>query len=133
MVLVSEQPCWVIMQCSDKECVAKNYPEQPCWEHAKALNFTASVHGVCRDCIVYVAKQKPAVFSEKELAKIFSHQKIYGINHPKCPAQVAYSRYASSASEIRPVTKGRIKEHTMGVFPDRGTPVGRSLDVSTGA
>ncbi|MBA3013551.1 MAG: PilZ domain-containing protein [Proteobacteria bacterium] len=130
MVLVSEQPCWELMQCSGKDCVARNYPEKPCWEHAEALNYTASVHGVCRDCIVYVAKQKPAVFSEQELAAIFSHQKVYGVNHPKCPAQVVHNRHWPISSERREAARYRINAHAKAVVPDRGGSVGMVLDLS---
>lgn len=130
MALVSEKPCWEIMQCSGKECVARNYPEKPCWEHAEALNFTASVHGVCCDCIVFVAKQKPAVFSEQELAAIFRHQKIYGINHPKCPAQINHSRIWPISSERRQAARYRINGRAKAVVPDRGGSVGMVLDLS---
>jgi hypothetical protein len=93
MALASEKPCWEIMHCSDEtSCIARLHPETPCWEHAEALNYTASVHGVCIDCIVRVVKQKPPLFSERELGVIFGHQEIYGQNHPKCPAQVVNGR-----------------------------------------
>jgi len=130
MGLVSEQPCWELMQCSGGDCVARNHPETPCWEHAEALNYTASVHGVCRDCIVFVAKQKPAVFSEQELSTILSHQKIYGLNRPKCPAQIVHARYWPIASERREAARYRISAQARAVVSSRGGSVGTVLDLS---
>lgn len=130
MGLVSERPCWEIMQCSGGECVARSYPEKPCWEHAEALNYMTSVHGVCRDCIVFIAKQKPAVFSEQELSTILGHQKIYGLNRPKCPAQIVHSRYWPTASERREAARYRITGQAKAVVSSRGGSVGTVLDLS---
>lgn len=130
MTLVSEKPCWEIMRCSGGDCVARRYPDKPCWEHAEDLNYTVSVHGVCADCIVYVAKQAPAVFSDKELSRIFAHQKVYGPNHPKCPAQISRGRLWPISSERRKAARYRIEGQTSAVITNLDRSVGRVLDLS---
>ncbi len=116
MALVSEKPCWEIMRCSGGDCVAKRYPDTPCWEHAEALNYTVSVHGVCVDCIVYVAKHSPPVFSDRELTRILAHHKVYGPNRPKCPAQTTRGRLWPISSERRQAARYRIKGKTHAVI-----------------
>ena len=131
MALVSEKPCWEIMRCpEDAVCVARKHPERPCWEHAEALNYTASVHGVCVDCIVYVVKQKPQHFSEREISKILGHQKVYGVNHPKCPAQSINARLWPMASERRESARYRIKGKAQAVIANRDNSIGCVLDLS---
>ena len=130
MTLVSEKPCWEIMRCSGGDCVARRDPDKPCWEHAEALNYTVSVHGVCADCIVYVAKQAPAVFSDKELIRIFAHHKVYGLNQPKCPAQMTRGRLWPIASERRKTARYRIKVQASAVIANLDRSVGQVLDLS---
>lgn len=131
MALVSEKPCWEIMRCNeDAACIARLHPEKPCWEHAEALNYTASVHGVCLDCIVYVAKHDPPLFTERELVKILGHQKVYGLNHPKCPAQVINGRLWPSAPERRQAARYQLKGKAKAVIANLGSSVGRILDLS---
>lgn len=130
MTLVSEKPCWEIMRCSGGDCVARRHPERPCWEHASALNFTASAHGVCADCIVFVAKQVPAVFSDRELTKILSHQKIYGLNRPKCPAQIVRRRLWPIASERRESARYQLRSRAKAVISSQQRGTGRILDLS---
>lgn len=130
MTLVSEKPCWEIMRCSGGECVARRHPETPCWEHAEALNYPVSVHGVCIDCIVFVAKQSPPLFNEQQLTSIITHQKVYGLNSPKCPAQIINRRLWPIASERRQAARYRLKGRAQAVIADPGRPVGRVLDLS---
>ena len=130
MTMVSEKPCWEIMRCSGGDCVARRYPDKPCWEHAAALNYTPCAHGVCHDCIVFVAKHSPPIFSEQELATILSHPKVYGRNLPKCPAQISRQRLWPIASERRQAARYRIKGHTNAVIANLDSSVGRVLDLS---
>jgi hypothetical protein len=119
------------MRCADDAvCVARRYPEKPCWEHAVALNYTASAHGVCDDCIVYVAKRNPPLFSEQELAAILGHQKVYGINHRKCPAQVFSSRLRPTVDERRRSARYRIKGQASAVIANLDNSIGCVLDLS---
>lgn len=130
MTLVSNKPCWEIMRCSGGECVARRHPEKPCWEHAEALNYTACVHGVCADCIVFVAKQNPPLFSEQELYTILSHPKVYGRNQPKCPAQITRERLWPISSERRQSTRYRIQGQAKAVIASLDHSSGRVLDLS---
>lgn len=131
MALVSEKPCWEIMRCNDDAvCVARMHPEKPCWEHAASLNYTASVHGVCIDCIVYVVKRDPPLFSERELVKILAHQKVYGLNHPKCPAQVINDRLWPATPDRRQAARYRLKDKAKAVIAYLDSSVGRVIDLS---
>lgn len=131
MALVSERPCWEIMHCADDAvCVARRYPEKPCWELAESLNYTASVHGVCDDCIVHVAKSSPPLLSEQELLAILGHHKVYGVNHPKCPAQVLSNRLRPSADERRRSARYRIKGQTSAVIANLDNSIGCVLNLS---
>lgn len=131
MALVSERPCWEIMRCADDAvCVARRYPETPCWEHAEALNYTACAHGVCNDCIVYVVKRNPPLFSEQELITILGHRKVYGVNHPKCPAQVFSHRLGSTPDERRRSARYRIKGQARAVIANLDNSIGCVLDLS---
>lgn len=132
MTMVSDKPCWEIMRCSsDSECVARRYPEKPCWELAEALNYTACAHGVCLDCIVFVAKKKPPLFSERQLAAILAHTKTYGPNRPKCPAQITRERLWPIASERRQATRFRLTDQAKAVIANQGSSVGIVLDLSS--
>lgn len=128
--MVSDKPCWEIMRCSGSDCVARRHPEKPCWEHAEALNYTVCAHGVCPDCIVFVAKKTPSVFNEQQLTAILSHPKIYGSNRPKCPAQITRERLWPISSERRQTTRFRMKGLTQAVIANRESSVGQVLDLS---
>ena len=130
MTLVSEKPCWEIMRCSGDGCVARRHPETPCWEHAEALNYTVSVHGVCADCIVFVAKRSPAVFSDRKLTQILTHHKVYGLNHPKCPAQIFKRRLWPIASERREAARYRLRGQASALIANQARPSGLILDLS---
>gem|GEM_PF-481432 len=131
MTMVSEKPCWEIMRCSGSGCVAQRHPETPCWELAETLNYTVSAHGVCRDCIVFVAKQTPSIFTDQELAVILSHPKAYGPNRPKCPALVSRERLWPIYSERRRATRYRIRGQAKAVIANQGACAGHVLDLSS--
>jgi len=130
MTMVSDKPCWEIMRCRGSECVARRHPEKPCWEHAEALNYTVCAHGVCRDCIVFVAKNTPPIFNEQQLSKILSHPKIYDRNQPKCPAQITRQRLWPISSEKRQTTRFRIRGTAKAVIINRESSIGQVLDLS---
>jgi len=130
MTMVSDKPCWEIMRCSGRECVARRHPEKPCWEHAAALNYTVCAHGVCLDCIVFVAKKTPPIFDEQQLTTILSHPKIYAPNQPKCPAQITRQRLWPISSEKRQTTRFRIKGTTKAIITNRESSIGQVLDLS---
>lgn len=129
-MMASDKPCWEIMRCEGNNCIARRHPEKPCWEHAEALNHTVCAHGVCPDCIVFIAKKTPPVFSDQQLSTIFSHPKIYGRNLPKFPAQINRRRLWPISSERRQSTRFRIPGTTKAVIANRDISVGQVLDLS---
>ena len=128
MTMVSEKPCWEIMRCSGGGCVAQRHPETPCWELAKTLNYTVSAHGVCQDCIVFIAKHSPPIFTDQELTTILSHPKTFGPNHPKCPALITRERLWPMYSERRRAPRYRISGQAKTVIAKQDT--GLILDLS---
>lgn len=128
--MVSNKTCWEIMRCEGNNCVAQKHPEKPCWEHAEALNYTVCAHGVCPDCIVFIAKKTPPVFNEQQLSTIFSHPKIYDRNQPKCPAQITRERMWPISSERRQSIRFRLQGTTKAVIANRDFSVGQVLDLS---
>ncbi len=130
MTRVSDKPCWEIMRCGGGECVAKVHTERPCWEHAEALNCKVCSHGVCLDCIVFVAKKIPPIFDEQQLAKIFSHPKIYGRNQPRCAAQIARRRLWQGVPEQRQSTRFMITGTAKAEIADMERASGQVLDLS---
>ena len=74
-------PCWEIMKCNPenaKQCPAYN----PCWEVMRKID--AYSFNICRDCIVYVIKQKDSIFSKEEIMDIM-HQKGVDVQGVQCP------------------------------------------------
>ena len=84
MSLRSDWPCWEIMKCEPEQ--TKNCPaymaDKPCWEVMRDIN--ACSFNICKDCIVYVAKQKNSMFSKEEIWSIMN-QKGVDIIGVKCP------------------------------------------------
>ncbi|MEJ2031815.1 MAG: hypothetical protein P8Y63_01990 [Deltaproteobacteria bacterium] len=64
-------PCWEITNCSHDECFMRHYEGgKQCWEVASELDDYRSAMNVCRDCIVYITKQKDSVLTEAEITVI---------------------------------------------------------------
>ena len=77
-------PCWEIMQCNPenaKQCPAYQSPN-PCWDVMRKID--AYSFNICRDCIVYVIKQKDSIFSKEEIQDIM-HQKGVETEGVRCP------------------------------------------------
>ena len=62
--------CWEIMNCDNLSCPARFEPETPCWEIAKRIEAFNDISNTCKDCIVYILKEKANDLSKKELHKI---------------------------------------------------------------
>jgi len=62
--------CWEIMNCDNPDCPARLEPETPCWEIANRVGDYRTVSNTCKDCIVYILKEKAYVLSKKELNNI---------------------------------------------------------------
>jgi len=85
MVQDRDWPCWEIMKCNPenaKQCPAYN-SSSPCWEVMRKID--AYSFNICRDCIVYVIKQKDSIFTMEEIRDIMQ-QKGVGISQGvQCP------------------------------------------------
>ncbi len=84
MSLRSDWPCWEIMKCNSEniaQCPAYK-ADEPCWEVMRKLD--AYSFNICRDCIVYVIKQKDSIFSQEEILSIM-HQKGVDVTGIQCP------------------------------------------------
>lgn len=84
MTLRMDWPCWEIMNCSPEQ--AMHCPafqkDRPCWEVMREID--ALSFNICRDCIVYVVKQKNSIFSQEEIADIM-RQKGVDVSSHQCP------------------------------------------------
>ncbi len=84
MSLRSEWPCWEIMKCEEgKVCPAKGNTERQCWEIIREVD--AISFNICRDCLVYVSKQKDSQFSKEEILSIMAQKGVNVISEKKCP------------------------------------------------
>jgi hypothetical protein len=80
-----ELNCWEIIGCKKTdECLAKKNPGEPCWEIAIKAHGYGSSFNICRDCLVFVIKQKPSVLSGEEITKIIATKTKQNISIP-CP------------------------------------------------
>jgi len=55
------------MNCDNLSCPARFEPETPCWEIAKRIEAFNDTSNTCKDCIVYILKEKAKDLSKKEL------------------------------------------------------------------
>ena len=100
MTLKTDWPCWEIMKCKPEE--AERCPafkaQQPCWEVMREID--AFAFNICRDCIVFLVKQKDSIFSQDEIRSIL-HQKGINVtsNTIKCP-QFRSSLPSQASAEI---------------------------------
>lgn len=72
------------MKCNPdnaKQCPAY-HSSSPCWEVMRKID--AYSFNICRDCIVYVIKQKSSMFSKEEISDIMN-QKGIGSEGLHCP------------------------------------------------
>lgn len=84
MSLRSEWPCWEIMGCKPEaaaKCPAYQ-SEKPCWEVMREIDVCS--FNICKDCLVYIAKQKNSIFSKEEILSIMCQKGIDVTGH-SCP------------------------------------------------
>ena len=67
MLNYSKYNCWEITNCDILDCPARLEPETPCWEVAKRLETFNDISNTCKDCIVYILKEKANILSKKGL------------------------------------------------------------------
>ncbi|BCO09012.1 hypothetical protein GF1_13880 [Desulfolithobacter dissulfuricans] len=76
MSLRSDWPCWEIMQCKPEhaaQCPAYQ-SSRPCWEVMQELDVFS--FNICKDCLVYVIKQKNPIFSKEEILSIMCQKGV---------------------------------------------------------
>ena len=76
MSLNSQWPCWEIMQCNPenaRQCPAYE-SSSPCWEVMSKID--AYSFNICRDCVVYVIKQKDSMLSKEEIMHIMERKGV---------------------------------------------------------
>lgn len=84
MSLRTEWPCWEIMKCKESQkCPARENPSKPCYEMIK--EFDNYSFNICRDCLVYLAKQENSKFSKEELLSIMAQKGVQVLDGKKCP------------------------------------------------
>ena len=83
MSLRSEWPCWEIMKCDESQkCPAKENSSKLCYEMIKEHDSYS--FNICRDCLVYVAKQD-SKFTKEELLSIMAQKGVSVLDGHKCP------------------------------------------------
>jgi len=84
MSLRSEWPCWEIMQCDESQkCPAKDNTSKLCWEIIEEVDKYS--FNICRDCLVYVSKQKDSKFTKEELLSIMAQKGVNVLDGQQCP------------------------------------------------
>lgn len=84
MSLRSEWSCWEIMKCNDSQkCPAKENTSKLCWEIIQETDRYS--FNICRDCLVYVSKQRDSQFSKEEILSIMAQKGVNVLNDEKCP------------------------------------------------
>ena len=88
MSLNANWPCWEIMKCNPenaRQCPAYK-SSSPCWEVMRKID--AYSFNICRDCIVYVIKQKDSIFSNEEIMRIMNRKgvNVHGLQCPQYKA-----------------------------------------------
>ena len=79
--------CWEIMNCDNLDCLARSEPKISCWEIAREVENYHNVSNTCRDCIVYIFKEKTSVLDKKELHLIIKQRGLFkniGTGHQVC-------------------------------------------------
>jgi len=76
MSLRSDWPCWEIMKCdeSQKMSCKRKVHRKLCWEIIEEVDKYS--FNICRDCLVYVSKQKDSKFTKEELLSIMAQKGV---------------------------------------------------------
>jgi hypothetical protein len=72
------------MKCHESQkCPAKDNTSKLCWEIIEEVdNYSFNI---CKDCLVYVSKQKDSQFSKEELLSIMAQKGVDVLDEKKCP------------------------------------------------
>jgi hypothetical protein len=72
------------MKCNDSQkCPAKENSSKLCWELIQEVDKYS--FNICRDCLVYVAKQKDSQFTKEELLSIMAQKGVDVLHSSNCP------------------------------------------------
>lgn len=91
MTAEKEWRCWEITGCGERENCRAGRQEgvvRPCWELAGELDDYRNALNVCKDCIVYVSKQRSSTLSDEEVRQILL-RKVDCVLAGNCPGQAA--------------------------------------------
>lgn len=72
----TEWQCWKIIGCVNENCPARNQSNRTCWEIASELDDYRTAMNICRDCLVYLAKNKNSILSETEISEILTRKGV---------------------------------------------------------
>ncbi len=86
MSLRTEWPCWEIMKCSDsQDCPARGDTAKLCWELMEEVGKYS--FNICKDCLVYISKQKDSPFSKEEILSIMAQKGVNVLTCRSCPTR----------------------------------------------
>ena len=77
MVNYPNYKCWEIMNCNNLDCLARHEPETPCWEIAQRNATYQNTSNTCKDCVVYILKEKTNILSKKDLHNIILERGLW--------------------------------------------------------
>ncbi len=90
MPLRKEWPCWEIMKCKAED-VAKCpafHTEKACWEAMREIDVCS--YNICKDCLVYVTKQKDSILSQEEILSIMCQKGVDILGKSSCKLYQSY-------------------------------------------
>jgi len=67
---MKELPCWTIMKCENRACVARQPNAKECWEIVMELKDYRNEFKVCQDCLVHVLKTEALPFTPHDLTQL---------------------------------------------------------------
>jgi len=73
MTYYPKYKCWEIMNCENYDCPVRCEPQIPCWEIVKKAEAYHAVSNTCKDCAVYLLKEKSSALSSKEVQSIITN------------------------------------------------------------
>ncbi|MBU0664302.1 MAG: hypothetical protein KJ990_07130 [Proteobacteria bacterium] len=63
------------MKCEEgNKCPAREQPDKMCWEITQEMD--ARSFDICKDCLVYVSRQKDSGFTKEEILSILAQKGI---------------------------------------------------------
>ena len=94
MPLRKDWPCWEIMKCKPEnmaKCTAF-HSDKPCWEAMREMDVCS--YNICKDCLVYVTKQKDSILSQEEILSIMCQKGVDVLGNERCKMYQSYTKAA---------------------------------------